>query len=70
MSESLIVIFSSFWTFAGTAILLLICGLSVALTLYWLTLYREMKEEVRQRQKAEAMYNMVKEINREPPPFN
>ena len=69
MSQSLEIIFSSFWTFAGTAVLVGVGSFSLALSFYWLTRYRELKHEQIEREKIERIYHIVQQMNSRGP-FN
>jgi uncharacterized lipoprotein YmbA len=67
MSEVFQIIFSSFWTFAGTLILVGCASFSLALSFYWLTRYRELRQEQIEQERIERIYQVVRQISgREP----
>ncbi len=69
MGEVFEIIFSSFWTFTGTALLVFLGSFSISLTFYWLTRYRELKQEQMEREKIERIYHIVQQMNQRGP-FN
>ena len=69
MSELFEIIFSSFWTFTGTALLVSLGSFSLALSFYWLTRYRELRQEQMEREKIERIYHIVQQMNARGP-FN